>query len=83
MKLPDRELPLVDPKTGKIDLNWYVALQTIAAGSMPFGVFFGTGVPTLRAPKGAVYIRTDGAMNERAYINTNGGTTWTAFITAA
>ena len=49
-----------------------------------FGVFFGSGAPTLSAAKGSLYLRSDGsATNNRAYINTDGGTTWTALTTAA
>ena len=48
-----------------------------------FGVFFGSGAPTLSAAKGSLYLRSDGsATNNRAYINTDGGTTWTAITTA-
>jgi hypothetical protein len=49
-----------------------------------FGVFFGSGAPTLSAAKGSIYLRSDGsATNNRAYINTDGGTTWTAVTTAS
>jgi hypothetical protein len=49
-----------------------------------FGIYFGSGAPTLSAAQGSLYIRSDGsATNNRAYINTDGGTTWTALTTAA
>ena len=49
-----------------------------------FGVFFGSGAPTLAAAKGSLYLRSDGSTtNDRAYINTNGGSTWTALTTVA
>lgn len=49
-----------------------------------YGVFFGVGVPTLSAAKGSLYLRSDGTTtNDRAYINTDGATTWTALTTAA
>lgn len=49
-----------------------------------FGVFFGSGAPTLAAAKGSLYLRSDGTTtNNRAYINTDGSTTWTALTTAA
>lgn len=49
-----------------------------------FGVFFGSGVPTLSAAQGSVYIRSDGSTTtSRMYINTNGSTTWTAVTTVA
>src|SRR5262245_11719573 len=48
------------------------------------GIFFGSGAPTLSAAQGSLYIRSDGTTtNNRAYINTDGGTTWTALTTAA
>lgn len=49
-----------------------------------YGIFFGSGAPTLAAAKGSLYLRSDGTTtNNRAYINTDGGTTWTALTTAA
>lgn len=49
-----------------------------------FGIFFGAGVPTLSAAKGSLYLRSDGTTtNDRAYINTDGATTWTALTTVA
>jgi hypothetical protein len=48
-----------------------------------FGIFFGSGAPTLSAAQGSLYIRSDGTTtNNRAYVNTDGGTTWTAITTA-
>jgi hypothetical protein len=49
-----------------------------------FGVFFGSGAPTLSAAKGSLYLRSDGTTtNDRMYVNTNGGTGWAAVITAS
>lgn len=49
-----------------------------------FGIFFGSGAPTLSAAKGSLYLRSDGTTtNDRMYVNTNGSTTWTAVTTAA
>ena len=49
-----------------------------------FGVFFGSGAPTLSAAKGSLYLRSDGSTtNNRMYVNTDGSTTWTAVTTAA
>lgn len=49
-----------------------------------FGIFFGSGAPTLSAAKGSLYLRSDGSgTGDRAYINTDGGTTWTALTTAS
>lgn len=49
-----------------------------------FGVFFGSGAPSLAAAKGSLYLRSDGTgIADRVYVNTNGSTTWTAIATAA
>jgi len=49
-----------------------------------FGIYFGTGAPTVSAAKGSLYLRRDGTTtNNRAYINTDGATTWTGITTAA
>jgi len=49
-----------------------------------FGVFFGSGAPTLSAARGSLYLRSDGTTtNNRMYVNTDGATTWTAVTTAA
>lgn len=48
------------------------------------GVYAGSGAPTVSASKGSLYLRSDGSSTStRAYINTDGGTTWTAITTAA
>jgi len=53
----------------------------VAAG---MGVYMGSGAPTIAAAKGSLYLRSDGSGTaDRAYINTNGSTTWTALTTAA
>jgi hypothetical protein len=49
-----------------------------------FGIFYGSGAPSLSADKGSLYLRSDGSSTStRAYINTDGGTTWTSITTAA
>jgi hypothetical protein len=49
-----------------------------------FGIYYGSGVPTVSAAQGSMYLRSDGSSTStRAYINTDGGTTWTAITTAA
>ena len=49
-----------------------------------FGVFFGSGAPTLSAAQGSLYLRSDGSTtNNRMYVNTNGTTGWTAVTTAS
>lgn len=57
-------------------------IGTNTAGSM--GIYFGSGAPTVSAAKGSLYLRSDGSSTStRAYINTDGSTTWTALTTAA
>lgn len=47
-------------------------------------IHVGSGVPTLSSAKGSLYINTAGTTtSNRAYVNTDGGTTWTNFTTAA
>lgn len=59
-----------------------VFIGTNTAGSM--GIYFGSGVPTVSAAKGSLYLRSDGSSTStRAYINTDGATTWTNLTTAA
>jgi hypothetical protein len=56
----------------------------LATSTAGLGIYFGSGVPTVSAAKGSLYLRTDGTTtNDRAYINTNGATTWTALTTVA
>jgi hypothetical protein len=53
-------------------------------GSSDFVVAVGSGVPTLSATKGSLYIRTDGSTSAtRMYINSTGATTWVACTTAS
>lgn len=48
-----------------------------------FGIFFGSGVPTLSAAQGSLYLRSDGSSTStRMYVNTNGTTGWTNVVTA-
>lgn len=53
-------------------------------GASRVGIFVGSGVPTVSAPQGSLYLRTDGSSTTtRMYINTNGTTGWTAVTTSA
>lgn len=50
------------------------------------GLYIGTGSPNgaLTAAKGSLYMRTDGSSaSTRLYVNTDNGTTWTNFTSAA
>lgn len=47
-------------------------------------ILSGSGAPSMAAGKGSLYLRTDGSgTTDRAYINTDGSTTWTAITTSA
>lgn len=49
-----------------------------------FGIYYGSGAPTVSAGKGSLYLRSDGSSTStRSYVNTDGGTTWTNHTTAA
>lgn len=48
-----------------------------------FGEFFGSGVPTLSAAQGSLYLRSDGGANTGLYLNTTGSTTWVPLISAS
>lgn len=59
--------------------------QAIQMGTTAgFGVYFGSGAPTITAAQGSLYLRTDGSSTStRLYVNTTGSTTWTNVTTAA
>lgn len=70
----------VAPSTA-IPAGGTVGLGYMFSSTASFGVFFGSGVPTLSAAQGSLYLRSDGAGTN--YVNTNGGTTWTALATGS
>lgn len=49
-----------------------------------FGIFFGSGTPSLSAARGSLYLRTDGSStSSRLYVNLDNGSGWTAVTTAS
>jgi hypothetical protein len=50
-----------------------------------FGIYYGSGAPSsLTAAQGSIYLRSDGSSTStRLYVNTDAGTTWTNFTSAA
>lgn len=49
-----------------------------------FGIFTGSGAPTLSAAQGSIYLRSDGSSSStRLYVNSTGSTTWVAITTAS
>ena len=58
-------------------------LGLVFGSTAGFGIYIGSGVPTLSAAQGSLYLRSDGSTAAtRAYINTNGTTGWTNITTA-
>jgi hypothetical protein len=56
----------------------------LASSTAGLGIYVGSGAPTISAAQGSLYLRTDGSSTStRAYINTDGATTWTNLVTAA
>lgn len=52
-------------------------------GNAGFGIYAGSGAPTVSATKGSLYLRTDGSSTStRLYVN-NGTTNWVAVTTAS
>lgn len=49
-----------------------------------FGIFGGSGIPTLSAATGSLYLRNDGATaTTRVYVNSSGSTTWVGLTATA
>lgn len=70
--------PIAIPAAGSAGAS--LLLSSTAA----FGLYFGSGAPTVSAAQGSVYLRSDGSSTStRLYVNTNGATTWTNVTTAA
>lgn len=59
-------------------------VRLVFGSTAGFGIYIGSGAPSVSAAQGSLYLRSDGTTtNNRAYINTNGSTTWTAITTVA
>ena len=79
----------LDPKfDGMVGSGMQVPLtaggaEVIELGGTGIGFYFGSGLPTISAIKGSLYVRTDGSSTStRMYVN-NGTTTWVAVTTAS
>lgn len=60
-----------------------VTARLIFGTTAGFGIYYGSNAPTVSAAQGSLYLRSDGSSTStRAYINTDGATTWTAITTA-
>jgi hypothetical protein len=78
--------------TGAVGIGNSLALQAggtaqarlNVSSTANFGIYWGSGAPTVSAGQGSIYIRSDGSSTStRMYINTNGSTAWTAVTTVA
>lgn len=60
------------------------ALMINLGGGATPDIYAGSGVPTISASQGSLYLRSDGSSTStRLYVNTNGTTGWTAVTTAS
>ena len=67
-----------------IPANGTAGAGLLVSATANFGIFFGSGAPTITAAQGSLYLRSDGSSTStRLYVNTTGSTTWTNVTTAA
>lgn len=60
------------------------ALRLVFGSTSGFGIYVGSGAPTVAAAQGSLYLRSDGStVATRLYVNTDGATTWTNFVSGA
>lgn len=83
---------LVVRQLGSVDLSPNTALpaggsttlRLLFSSTAGFGIYVGSGVPTVSAAQGSLYLRSDGSSTStRLYVNTDGGTTWTSITTGS
>jgi hypothetical protein len=56
----------------------------LATSTAGFGIYLGSGAPTVSAAKGSLYLRSDGSSSStRIYVNSDGATTWVNITTAS
>jgi hypothetical protein len=81
--LNTNKLVNVAASTGLVAGGSTVPAIAIGTAAGP-NIYFGSGAPSITAPAGSLYLRSDGSTGTtRAYINTTGSTTWTAINTVA
>lgn len=79
-----RELTAIQQAANRAESFIAMEAPKAAPTKSATGIFFGTGAPTFAAGQGSLYLRSDGSSTStRAYVNTDGGTTWTSVTTAA
>ena len=58
-------------------------VRLVFGSTAGFGIYIGSGAPTVSAAQGSLYLRSDGSSTStRLYVNTNGTTGWTNFTSA-
>lgn len=58
------------------------AVMLMSSTFSNFGIYFGSGAPTITAGQGSLYLRTDGnSTSTRLYVNNNGSTGWSNVTT--
>lgn len=74
----------VNPTTGiATPAAGSTAARLIFGTTAGFGIYYGSGAPTVSAAQGSIYLRSDGSgIADRLYVNTTGSTTWTNFVSA-
>jgi hypothetical protein len=59
------------------------AAAFLATSTANFGIYLGSGAPTVAAAKGSLYLRSDGSSTSTRLYVSDGGTTWIAATTAS
>jgi hypothetical protein len=71
-------------QTGVTTTTGGATTAAILIGADGIGIFFGTGVPSITAVTGSLYLNKGGSsVSTRLYVNTTGASTWTAVTTLA
>ncbi len=84
LRLPAATLGAVVGNATAIPAGGTAGFGFCGTSTANFGMFFGSGAPTLSAAQGSLYLRSDGSSTStRMYVNTNGTTGWTNVTTAA
>jgi hypothetical protein len=80
-----RIAPSVATASGGVSAGTIASRLGLLFGSTAgFGIYAGTGTPTLTAAQGSLYLNAAGSSTStRLYVNSDGGTTWVAMTSAS